>query len=292
MASTDRPLRIVSHTSESLSWEAVFCAPDRRLRDELIGEYQGWAEHATAVVRRREIPRIMVPVILNLGAPFSVDSSGSGDGSDMQPFGSFAAGLHDRCALVESSGNSRCIQINLRPLSARRIFGCAMDALENQTVDLHDILGQSFGSLMAQLEDADDWGTRFTLLDSYLAGRLADAPAVRPEIAWAMRELHRTGGTIGIGDLAVEIGWSRKRLIALFDDQVGQTPKTVARILRFNRVVKLLGSDSAMGWAELAYDAGYYDQAHFNRDFRDFAGCTPSEYLARQLPAGGGTRDA
>jgi AraC-like DNA-binding protein len=109
---------------------------------------------------------------------------------------------------------------------------------------------------------------------------------------WAMRELYRSGGTIGIGDLAAEIGWSRKRLIALFRDQVGQTPKTVARILRFNRVVRLLTADTAMGWAELAYDAGYYDQAHFNRDFRDFAGCTPSEYLSRQLPDGGGTRDA
>jgi AraC-like DNA-binding protein len=292
MKNGQRPLEVVRHESASLSWEAVFSPPAPQLQNELIGVYQGWTEHAPAAVRRREIPRIMIPVILNLGARFGVDSSGRGDGSQMAQFGSFAAGLHDRYALVESSGNSRCIQINLAPLSARRIFGCAMGDLENLTVDLRDIFGRQFDDLVGQLDDAGDWVECFALLDGYLSRRLANAPEVRPEIVWAMGQLRRSGGTIGIGDLAAEIGCSRKRLIALFRDQVGQTPKTVARILRFNRVVKLLAADNAMGWAELAYDAGYYDQAHFNRDFRDFAGCTPSDYLARQLPAGGGTRDA
>jgi AraC-like DNA-binding protein len=233
----------------------------------------------------------MVPVILNLGAAFGVDSSGSGVGAHMQRYGSFAAGLHDRYAVVESSGRSYCIQLNLTPLSARRILGCTMADLANQVVDLGDILGPEFDSLLAQLDEAGDWSIRFSRLDSFLASRLANAPDSRPEVTWAMRQLRRSGGTASIGDLAAEIGCSRKRLIALFRDQVGQTPKTVARILRFNRVVKLLGADNAMGWAELAYDGGYYDQAHFNRDFRDFAGCTPSEYLGRQLPQGGGTRD-
>jgi AraC-like DNA-binding protein len=292
MQDAQRPLRFAKHESDSLSWESVFSPPAGRLRDELIGVYQGWTERAAVAVRRREIPRIMIPVILNLGASFGVDSSGRGDGSGLRPFGSFAAGLHDRYALVESSGSSRCIQINLTPLSARRVFGCAMGALENQTVDLHEILGRSFGELMARLHDAPNWSACFALLDAYLSERMSNAPEVRREIAWAMGELHRSGGTIGIGELAAEIGWSRKRLIAMFRDQVGQPPKTVARILRFNRVVKLLAADTAMGWAELAYDAGYYDQAHFNRDFRDFAGCTPSEYLSYQLPDGGGTQHA
>src|SRR5262245_18784149 len=144
MPTSARPLSVVRHDSDSLSWEAVFSPPARRLQNELISVYQGWAEHASAVVRRREMPRIMVPVILNLGADFGVDSSGNGDGSGMRQFGSFAAGLHDRYALVESSGRSRCIQINLTPLSARRIFGCAMGDLENLAVDLRDILGRDF----------------------------------------------------------------------------------------------------------------------------------------------------
>lgn len=292
MPGEQRPIRITRHDSDSLSWESVFCAPEARLQGELVGAYQGWTEKATTAVRRREIPRIMVPVILNLGAAFGVDSSGLGDGTRMQRYGSFAAGLHDCYAVVESSGRSRCIQLNLTPLSARRIFGCAMGDLANQVADLGDILGNAFNSLLMQLDDAADWPSRFAILDSFLLGRLADAPENHPEVACAMHRLRQSGGTAAIGDITAEIGCSRKRLIALFRDQVGQTPKTVARIFRFNRVIRLLGADNAMGWAELAYDAGYYDQAHFNRDFRDFAGCTPSDYLGRQLPEGGGTRDA
>ena len=246
-----------------------------------------------ATVRRREIPKIMVPLILNLGPAFGVNSSGSSGGAAMQHFGSFAAGLHDRYAVVESAGHSCCIQVNLTPLSARRVLGCTMGDLANQVVELEDLLGVQFKRLLAQLAEVDDWLDRFSLLESFLEAQLANAPENHPEVIWAMHQkLWQSGGTAGIGDLASEIGCSRKRLIALFRDQVGQTPKTVARIFRFNRVVTLLGADTAMGWAELAHDGGYYDQAHFNRDFRVFAGCTPSEYLGRQLPEGGGTRDA
>jgi len=69
---------------------------------------------------------------------------------------------------------------------------------------------------------------------------------------------------------------------------VGLPPKTVGRILRFDRVAQQLLEVDAPRLAEVAYDCGYYDQAHLNRDFRDFAGTTPGDYLTRRLPDGGG----
>jgi AraC-like DNA-binding protein len=66
--------------------------------------------------------------------------------------------------------------------------------------------------------------------------------------------------------------------------RVGLPPKTLARIFRFRRALELLGRGS--GLAELAYDCGYYDQAHLNRDFRQFTGTSPGE-LARRLDANG-----
>jgi methylphosphotriester-DNA--protein-cysteine methyltransferase len=75
---------------------------------------------------------------------------------------------------------------------------------------------------------------------------------------------------------------------AAFRDQVGLPPKLLARILRFDRVVARLRTQDPERWADVAYDAGYYDQAHFNRDFRELAGTTPSAFLASRLPDGGG----
>jgi AraC-like DNA-binding protein len=59
---------------------------------------------------------------------------------------------------------------------------------------------------------------------------------------------------------------------------VGLTPKLYCRVLRFHHAIEQAGSVDRGSWAELALGAGYADQPHFNRDFREFAGVTPSRY--------------
>lgn len=100
--------------------------------------------------------------------------------------------------------------------------------------------------------------------------------------------LSTTRGCISIGALAAGVGWSRKHLVAQFHDQIGLPPKTVARLIRFDRAVHLIEGDGRIRLAEVARACGYYDQAHFNRDFIAFAGVTPREFAARRLPGGAG----
>lgn len=100
--------------------------------------------------------------------------------------------------------------------------------------------------------------------------------------------MDQTGGCLGIGRLAAEIGCSRKHLVAGFGSEIGLPPKTLARILRFARVLRRLDGADRPAWAEIALDCGYYDQAHLIRDFRQFAGTTPAAWLRRRLPDGGG----
>jgi AraC-like DNA-binding protein len=69
---------------------------------------------------------------------------------------------------------------------------------------------------------------------------------------------------------------------------VGLTPKAFAQILRFDKGIRRLRREGRRSLAEVAQDCGYYDQAHFNRDFRRFAGTTPIDLLASVLPDGGG----
>jgi AraC-like DNA-binding protein len=287
MASPDGRLQVRRHQSESGAWEAVLGTPDARLRGHVHGRYTGWVENTAQTIRRREVPKPFVPVILNFGADFGVLSPGNASGG-IEDFGSFAAGLHDGAALVESVGASHCLQVNLTPLGAYQVFGRSMADLANRTVDLGDILGAGGRRLVRRLHDAAGWEERFVLLESFLAARIADARPPTPAVAWAMGRLERSRGGVAVGALAREIGCSRRRLIAQFREQVGMTPKTVARVLRFNHAIGLLAAPNGTSWAALAQDCGYYDQAHFNRDFRALAGCTPGEYLGRSLPDGGG----
>ena len=105
-------------------------------------------------------------------------------------------------------------------------------------------------------------------------------------LAWAWRRLSDSRGGVEIGALAGELGCSRKHLIARFREQVGLPPKTIARILRFREGALDLQNGGGDRLAEVAQDCGYYDQAHLNRDFREFAGLTPTEFLDRRLPGG------
>jgi AraC-like DNA-binding protein len=107
-------------------------------------------------------------------------------------------------------------------------------------------------------------------------------------VAHAWRRLEVTHGQVGIGALARETGWSHKHLIAQFTEQLGIAPKVMARVLRFGRAAEMLKISDRGRFADIAYACGYYDQAHFTRDFRAFAGVTPSALLSSQLPNRGG----
>jgi AraC-like DNA-binding protein len=102
--------------------------------------------------------------------------------------------------------------------------------------------------------------------------------------------LNETGGMMPVSALADELQWSRKHLANRFRADVGLAPKTIARLLRFRRVVD--SGDLSSRWTEVALDAGYFDQAHLIRDFRQFAGMTPVEFQRSRLSDGSGVIDS
>lgn len=254
-------------------WEAVDGTPDPRLRG-CVASYGGWAEYAPHPVRRLEVPFPGVPMILSFGPSLLV-------GGVRQR--SFVAGLDDRATVTEYAGEQRGIQVNLTPLGARRLLGLPMEQLARTVVALEDLLGGD--ELVERLCDAPSWPERFAVLDDVLLRRLADAPPVDARLLHAWARLRASDGAVEIGALAAEVGWSRRHLSARFRSEVGLPPKTVARILRFDRVARTLRRRDGAGLADIAYACGYADQAHLNRDFREFAGTTPTGYVARLLPA-------
>jgi len=276
-------LRRLSGETHQARWEAVFAAPDPRLADVVLGDYQGWVETAPLPVFRRQMPVIMVPVILNFGPGWEVGSPRTDKGA-LRPFDSFIAGLHDQSADTRSRGDAACLQLNLTPLGAYRLLGLPMHEIANRTLDLMDLLGAAGAGLIEQLRHADDWRQRFDLLDNFLLARFTDHMPMAHDIAWALAQLQRSHGKVAIGRLADDLSISRKRLIGRFHEQIGLPPKTIGRIYRFNRMLAHLQRPQRPSLAEIADACGYYDQAHFNRDFRDFAGCAPGDYLAEIAP--------
>jgi AraC-like DNA-binding protein len=263
----------------------VRATPHPSLRTHVL-EYIGWFEHFAVPVCRRELPTEVIPVMINFGAPVRLFDAQ--DRSRWTDYGSFTTGAYDSYVLVGSSGPSQGLQINMSMLGARLFLGRPLGDLRNRAVELDDVFGRDARRLTMELYDAPTWEARFTLLDRELASRILTAKAPSAAVTWAWQRLVQTGGRVSIGALVGEVGFSQKHLIGQFREQIGLSPKTLARVLRFGRAIRIIKGGGGGRLAEIALACGYYDKAHFSRDFHAFAGVTPTELVRSQLPDGGG----
>jgi AraC-like DNA-binding protein len=229
-----------------------------------VTTYYGFEMETPKPVRQREGPGVDVVVILTFEAHWLIDG---------ERHTSFVAGLHERQVTTEHPGRSLGMQVNLDPLAARALVGAPLHELAHRNVPLEEILHAPF--LVERLADAPDWDARFAILDDTLAPRIADVHA-SPEVAWAWHRLQATHGRVPIGTLAAELGWSRKRIVARFRDEIGLPPKAVARLLRFESARELAGT---MPWGQLAFECGFSDQSHLIAEFRRVTGRTPETFL-------------
>ena len=85
-----------------------------------------------------------------------------------------------------------------------------------------------------------------------------------------------------IGEMIGKVGLSPRRFVQVFTEEVGVTPKLFCRIRRFQQVLRRIQKERRVEWVDVATDCGYYDQAHFIRDFRAFSGLNPSSYLVQR----------
>ena len=84
---------------------------------------------------------------------------------------------------------------------------------------------------------------------------------------------------LSVSAVVERTGWSQRRFIEVFRDEVGLTPKLFCRVVRFQQVVQKIHRQRQVDWAGVAVDCGYYDQAHFIHDFQAFSGFSPTTYL-------------
>jgi AraC-like DNA-binding protein len=279
-------VQVNRHRSDEHSFAFITRAPDFRLLPYVI-DYQGYRERARTPMRRLQPPFAGIPMIVTFGP--AIDIINGDLPTERGVFRSFMAGLHDVHVLTEFEGEQFGFQVNFTLFGAYRFLNITMSDIANRCLDLDDLLGDAEADrLVDSLHDAADWPARFDLMDRFLLERLHRGRPMSPDVAWALKSLQASHGTRSIGGLSRDLACSRKTLIQRFHAQVGLSPKAVASILRFAHAVERIRRVDEESWADLAIACGYYDQAHFNRDFRRFSGRTPHQFRASLLPDDGG----
>jgi len=280
-----RPRFSREHDDGLNAWSVAEYACGAGLRG-LVHHYTDYWERTGSFSTRRELPIADGVMIFNLGDPLEI-VGGDGRTIRLGAGEAFVAGTHLRPALSRSTGEQAGIHIFLPIESVRRLIGVPLGQMTDQVVALDSLLGPQARRLGERLVQAPR-SHRPGLLDRALHARLVETEVCTAQ-AHALRLL-RTRPDLDIMGIAQDIGWSRKHLADRVRDAVGIGPRSFRRLLRFHRLTKAIGD--APDWAGLAAETGYYDQSHLIREFREFAGMTPSDYLARLAPAGGGLIEA
>jgi AraC-like DNA-binding protein len=268
----------VRYESDFGVWEYVTRAPDARLAPLMYRELIGFRQQRAAFASWLETPRPALTMMVDLQGCIRAD------GVNLP--GAWFAGLSEGYTVVGFEGSYASLDIELTPLGAYQVLGRPLSELAGRVVGLEDLFGVVGRELAIKLRESSTWDERFDRLESFLLVCASRGPTPNPAVRWAWERMCATHGRLRIESLADEIGCSRRYLHAGFCQQIGLSPKTAARLLRFRHVCLRLTAEPAR-WADIAVEAGYYDQAHLNRDFRVFAGTTPSDFLGRQIPGGG-----
>ncbi len=266
-------IRIERHDSELGRWLLARCEPER-----LAGLVEGiwYFEGSLTHLRERHCPTGRAEIVVHLGERYRhVESSGT----ELFPL-TCASGLLLGPDVIEAPpGWSAVLGIRLRPLGAYTVLGHPLEPLTGITVDLEDLADGDARRLTDLCAAARTPEGRLRAAAEWVEERARSGPRPDAAVAWMSRTIEKRGGNVSIGDLTQRTGWSRTRMHAAFRAQVGVSAKRLARIHRFRRALDLvMEGDGPL--SDIALQAGYYDQPHFNGEFREMSGFTPSAYRA------------
>ncbi|MDO8398705.1 MAG: helix-turn-helix domain-containing protein [Bradyrhizobium sp.] len=266
----------MSDPAAPVAFEMVRRPPSQRTAG-LISGMTGYRETARGRFSQREAAPLAIPLIISFGTPFGIALGREPDAADR--YASFAAGLYAGAVYIESDGGAECVQVDFTPLGAYRFFGGAIVDLAARMIGIDDVLGSDGAQLRERLGATSGWQRRFDIVEDFVTNRANHLPS--PELEFAYHQLSRSGGRIRIAALAEEIGWSRKHLVDRFRSELGLAPKPLARMMRFHRACGLARTGTSTGWAGIAADSGFSDQAHLVREFVSLAGEPPTTWARR-----------
>lgn len=171
------------------------------------------------------------------------------------------------------------IGLQLRPGASLALLGLPADELAGRHVRLADIWGAGAGLLREQLLGAPSAADKLRCLEAFLMARLSGScpPGAHPAVLAGLQQL-RAGASVDA--VARHSGYSQRQFVRLFARAVGLSPRLYERVQRFQHALRLMQGQGTQrpGLADVAFQAGYSDQPHFNRDFSALSGLTPGQY--------------
>lgn len=232
--------------------------------------------------RERSLPTGSADIVVPLLQDHLIRYDSEHDSHARRLRGAIVQGASDRFQVRGTEGPSAVVGVHFKPGGAAAFFGGALPELRNRTELLEDVWGPASRELRERLQAAGSPQQALRLLDDFLLRRLGGSAPPDPLAAFAVAAFRRDPAGARVQAVQRESGCASTQFIRRFEQAVGLTPKRYARVLRFGMLLPSLVRCGPRDWAQIAAGAGYFDQSHLIREFRQLAGMAPGAYAPVQ----------
>jgi AraC-like DNA-binding protein len=213
-------------------------------------------DHNITPVKQKIIPDGFAEIIFHSGDHYKINL----DGKWRKQGTRLLAGQISKYFYLENSGRTEILGIKLKPAAITHLFNVSMKGIVDKVISLDKKIRIDV-----------------TSVDEYFNEICQNYPIDHP-VDKAVEMIFQKQGMISVSTICAELGVGERYLQQLFAKYVGLSPKFFARIVRFSYVFKVI-KENKPDWADVVYEAGYYDQSHFIRNFKAFTGEDPGEYI-------------
>jgi AraC-like DNA-binding protein len=241
-------------------------------------DYFYYLDGMMAFPHEKILPMPILDLKINLGGTFKVYEADST--TRFETFtDSWWVGLYSTYHNLHWPMDMRFFGIRIKPDGAYPFSQFPLSEIHNRVVPLDAIWGCLAAEIREQLLAAPTIEAGFFRLEQFLLDRLCHPPHGQNVVQHAIAQMEKNHGRVSIHALSEQIGISQNHLTTHFKRLVGVTPKEFARLIRFEYVLHSIDPVKPVNWARIAHRCGYYDQAHFNKDFMAYTGHNPTDYL-------------
>ncbi len=237
-------------------------------------------ETETPHSKERVFPDGCIELIFHYGDHFKkIYDTGT---TNLQPK-SFIHGQITRYIELQGTGKIGVFSVRFKPAGLQPFIHFDVLKITDSTLSVAEIWGDDGNQLETTILEATTNEERVEIVERFLKSVLGTSKKNNEAIDFCVEAVLQSNGTISIEKLADELQIGKRQLERKFQAVVGLNLKMFSRITRFNYALQLIEKKEFDGFTKVAYDGGFYDQAHFIKDFKNITGLNPKQYFSENL---------
>lgn len=205
------------------------------------------------------------------------------DGSSIIQPRSFVFGQISSYIEIAPTGTTGLIAARFLPEGLTPFLEIPVSTLFNKAVAIESVFGEKGKELEKEIINVADNLERKQLIESFLLSRITEPHTIHAITKECVDIIFQSRGQLDVVELAGKLKINRRNMERKFEAAIGMSPKQLSRVVRLQTTLKMLGQKKFSSLTELAYENGYYDQAHFIKDFKEFTGISPKSFFSENL---------